>query len=98
MSNVCKPCKIDEAKIRYELAKVHSRLADGRCQCCGRIHKLHLDHCHNTKMFRGFCCKNCNVGLGHLGDSVGGLERALQYLKTVNERSDNCVVEEAVGG
>ena len=98
MSNICKPCKIDEAKIRYKLAKVHSRPADGKCQCCGRIDKLHLDHCHNTGAYRGFTCKNCNVGFGHLGDSVEGLERALQYLKKANGLSNNRVDEEVVGG
>ena len=81
MSNLCKPCKIDEAKIRYNLVKVHSRPADGKCQCCGRIDKLHLDNCHNTGKCWVVTCKNCNVGFGHLGDSVEGLERALQYLK-----------------
>ena len=97
MSNVCKPCKIDEAKVWYNLAKVHLRPEDSKCQCCGRIDKLHLDHCHNTGKYRGFTCKNCNVGFGHLGDSVEGLERALQYLKKANGRSDEGVAEEAVG-
>jgi hypothetical protein len=98
MSNVCKPCKIDLVKIRYNLAKIHSRPVDSKCMCCGRIDKLHLDHCYNTEKFRGFTCKNCNVGLGHLGDSVEGLERALEYLKKANGRSDEGVAEEAVGG
>ena len=42
--------------------------------------------------------QNCNVGLGHLGDSIEGLERALQYLKKADGRSDEGVAEEAVGG
>ena len=45
-----------------------------------------------------FCCKNCNVGLGHLGDSIEGLELALQYLKKADGRNDEGVAEEAVGG
>ena len=81
MSNVCKPCKIDETKVKYSLAKIHSRPEYGKCQCCGRIDKLNLDHCHKTGKYRGFTCKTCNVGFGHLGDSIEGLERALQYLK-----------------
>ena len=89
MSNVCRPCKTDEAKIRYNLAKIHTRPLDSKCMCCGRIDKLHLDHCHNTGAYRGFTCKNCNVGFGHLGDSIEGLERALKYLKKANERRDN---------
>ena len=98
MSNVCRPCKADQAKNRYNLAKIHSRPVDGKCQCCGRIDKLHLDHCHNTEKIRGWVCKNCNVGIGHLGDKIEGIERALKYLKKANEQRDNAIVEEAVGG
>ena len=98
MSNACRPCKTDQARTRYNLAKIHSRPADGRCQCCARIDKLHLDHCHDSKIFRGWTCKSCNVGFGHLGDSEKGVELALQYLKRANERSDDTIVEEAVGG
>ena len=98
MSNVCRPCKTDQAKIRYNLAKIHSRPVDSKCMCCGRIDKLHLDHCHNTEKFRGWVCKSCNVGIGHLGDKIEGIERALKYLKKANERRDDAIVEEAVGG
>ena len=98
MSNVCRPCKTDQATIRYNLAKIHSRPVDSKCMCCGRIDKLHLDHCHNTEKFRGWVCKKCNVGIGHLGDQIEGIERALHYLKKANERRDNAIVEKAVGG
>ena len=99
MSNVCKPCKIDHAKIRYNLAKQHQRPVSGaQCQSCGRVDKLHLDHCHNTETIRGWVRKNCNVGLGHLGDSIEGLERALRYRKKANERRDDSIVEETIGG
>ena len=45
-----------------------------------------------------WCCKKCNVGIGHLGDQIEGIERALHYLKKANERRDNAIVEKAVGG
>lgn len=60
------------------------------CECCGnpevriqvgRIHGLHLDHCHDTNIFRGWLCNACNLGIGKLGDTVESLERALAYLK-----------------
>jgi len=54
---------------------------DGRCQNCGAEARLVLDHCHETGEFRGWICDPCNVGIGQLGDSVEGLERALAYLK-----------------
>ena len=45
-----------------------------------------------------FAANRCNVGIGHLGDQIEGIERALHYLKKANERRDNAIVEEAVGG
>jgi hypothetical protein len=42
---------------------------------------LNLDHCHDTKMFRGWLCRSCNTGIGSLGDDIGGLEKALVYLR-----------------
>jgi hypothetical protein len=55
------------------------------CECCGKSLeggvRTHLDHCHNTKKFRGWLCNTCNLGIGALGDTIEGLERALAYLK-----------------
>ena len=52
------------------------------CACCGRVDKLFCDHCHASGAFRGYICRTCNSGLGQLGDSVPGLERALAYLRS----------------
>jgi len=54
------------------------------CECCGKDKKpeeLYLDHCHETLVFRGWLCNGCNLGLGSLGDSVGSIETALDYLR-----------------
>jgi hypothetical protein len=51
------------------------------CQCCKRVSTLCYDHDHTTMVFRGVLCKNCNAGIGLLGDSVEGVEKALNYLK-----------------
>ena len=40
-----------------------------------------VDHCHLTGKVRGLLCNQCNRGIGMLGDSVEGVERALKYLK-----------------
>lgn len=62
----------------------------GRCAICpatepgggpSRRGYWHVDHDHATGRIRGLLCMDCNVGLGRLGDSVEGLERALAYLK-----------------
>jgi len=39
-----------------------------------------LDHCHETGEFRGWLCKQCNTGLGNLGDNLESLKRAVNYL------------------
>jgi len=40
-----------------------------------------LDHCHETGDFRGWLCKQCNTGLGNLGDNLESIERAASYLR-----------------
>lgn len=54
------------------------------CECCGGPSNgqgsLHLDHCHKTGKFRGWLCHSCNVGIGHLGDTITTLRRATEYL------------------
>lgn len=61
---------------------------DARCACChtdrpGGRGRFHLDHCHQTGAVRGLLCFDCNVGIGKLGDSVEGLQRAISYLERV---------------
>lgn len=49
-----------------------SPLTDGK--------RVHVDHDHRTDRVRGLLCIGCNSGLGKLGDSKDGLERAWRYL------------------
>ena len=51
------------------------------CQICNKKETLCYDHDHNTMLFRGVLCRSCNSAIGHLGDSVEGLQKALNYLK-----------------
>ena len=56
-----------------------------RCGICneelGAGRRVHVDHDPTTGAVRGLLCIKCNSGLGKLGDSIVGLERALAYLK-----------------
>jgi hypothetical protein len=65
-----------------------TRPAPTLCECCGGAPNgrgtLHLDHDHGTNLFRGWLCHSCNVGMGCLGDSIEGVERALYYLRFIS--------------
>ena len=55
-----------------------------KCSVCNKLqssnNKLVFDHCHKKNIFRGYCCNSCNRSLGVLGDDIGGLINALNYL------------------
>ena len=44
---------------------------------------MQFDHDHTTDTFRGWLCKQCNVGIGQLGDDLEGVMRAVKYLSTI---------------
>ena len=57
----------------------------GNCAICFKPleilnRRANIDHCHQTGKVRGILCTGCNTGLGHLGDNIEGLERAVYYL------------------
>ena len=60
----------------------------GCCACCGvslivpeSPHQFCIDHDHETLRVRGLLCKSCNTGIGLLGDSLQGLQKAQKYLR-----------------
>ena len=53
---------------------------NSRCQCCGKIATLHLDHDHETGQFRGYLCHHCNTGIGLFGDSTEHMRAGIAYL------------------
>lgn len=59
---------------------------NGCCAICGLHHTQHgkaliVDHNHKTGKVRGLLCRNCNVGIGALGDSFTNLINAASYLR-----------------
>ena len=79
--NRCRSCIVDSEAVLRRLKKENPMPPSGTpCVCCARIDRLYCDHDHATKEFRGWVCKNCNAGMGLLGDNEVGLRQALAYL------------------
>jgi len=66
--------------IPLEVYKERMATAD-KCEICKSPENLCYDHCHTTMKFRGVLCRSCNSAIGHLGDSLESIVRALNYLK-----------------
>jgi hypothetical protein len=91
------PEKVSSAGKRYRLRikygltleQYESLLAaqGGGCACCkaitprGRGTYFVVDHDHETGQIRGLLCNPCNLGIGALGDTIEGVERAARYLR-----------------
>lgn len=76
--------------IRYGISpEEYEELLDEQlnsCACCGssdpkRKAGFVIDHDHDTGFIRGLLCHNCNIGIGLLGDSLSGLQTAVNYLR-----------------
>ena len=76
--STCANCIAEETSTTRALRKLHQPPKE--CECCGRVSRLVVDHCHSTGSLRGYLCQQCNVGLGNLGDNQAGLMRAIRYL------------------
>lgn len=55
---------------------------DGRCGICKKSTRLSIDHDHKTGRVRGLLCTSCNTAIGKLGDSIEGIQAAMDYLTT----------------
>lgn len=57
----------------------------GRCAVCSTTEPGHesftVDHCHRTNLVRGLLCRNCNSGIGLLGDDVSTIRAAADYVE-----------------
>jgi hypothetical protein len=80
----CKVCNNLNTKNRRRLREQNPLPEDSRCECCRKVKKLVLDHCHKTQSFRGWLCNDCNTALGKLGDNTTGVLKALDYLERKN--------------
>lgn len=63
------------------LSKQNNLCAICGCEILDKQNRPHVDHNHITNKVRGILCHNCNVGIGHLKDSVVLLKNAIKYLE-----------------
>jgi len=94
----CRSCSNEMSKQRAKLRKkvTEPRPEPGTpCACCGKPADKHeFDHDHETEKFRGYICKDCNVGLGKFGDNSEGLIAPLMYLfDSESEEQKNRAIE-----
>lgn len=101
-STYCRACKTEQGRVRRRLRADHTCPDDHMCEICGKSEtelpdvfghggkiksKWRLDHCHNSGMFRGFLCDNCNIGLGKFMDSPDLMKNAIAYLSRTSIKS-----------
>lgn len=57
-----------------------------QCAVCGKVFCGDdcIDHNHNTNQLRGLLCSGCNLGIGHLKDSMEVCHNAVKYLEKYN--------------
>lgn len=64
-----------------------------RCDCCDKniftTKTIQLDHCHETGLFRGWLCKECNISMGNLGDNILGIMRVVRYMNKTEKIERN---------
>jgi hypothetical protein len=85
-ANDCKVCHSMNMKHMRILHKMVGPPVPS-CEICQRLGRTQLDHVHATAEFRGWLCRECNVGLGKLGDDIAGIRRALAYMERSLARS-----------
>tara|TARA_R110000744_G_C18977103_1_gene518852 strand:+ start:94 stop:528 length:435 start_codon:yes stop_codon:yes gene_type:complete len=95
----CRKCLTDLDRLRNKLRESHPYPSKGYiCPICkkgeerlynsnDRCRIWNLDHCYVTNKFRGYLCTHCNKGVGHLGDDVPTLKRAIKYLISTGKKN-----------
>ena len=86
LRKICRECNtvnITELRKARKNAPPHSK----HCDCCHKkIEKLQVDHLHGSTTFRGWLCRQCNTGLGGLGDDLEGVLQGAIYLENDKDK------------
>tara|TARA_R100001143_G_C3300107_1_gene105208 strand:+ start:76 stop:609 length:534 start_codon:yes stop_codon:yes gene_type:complete len=86
LRKICRECHtviITEQRNARKNAPPHSE----HCECCHKkTEKLQVDHLHGSTTFRGWLCRQCNTGLGGLGDDLEGVLQGAIYLENDKDK------------
>jgi len=86
LKRICADCENKQKKIREVLRKKAPPKPE-HCECCHKkIKNIELDHQHEPVQFRGWPCKDCNTGIGLLGDNLEGVLQGAIYLENDIEK------------
>ena len=88
LKKMCRQCNTVNEKEKRDVRK-NAPPKTERCACCHKKTELQLDHIHGSATFRGWLCRNCNSGMGALGDNLEGVLQAAIYL----EKDENKIIE-----
>jgi len=93
----CLDCQRKLAKERTE-AKKNAPPKPEVCDICGKVppnsRNWQLDHDHQSGKYAGWLCKDCNVGLGKLGDSATTITKAWMYaMKNRADLSNDLILQ-----
>lgn len=68
-------------KLTYEdVKKMHTKQNYTCAICTNKFEWLCVDHDHDTGVIRELLCRNCNTGIGMLGDNPKIIHMAFNYL------------------
>ena len=66
----------------------------GPCEICGRPGQV-VDHCHKTRLIRGWLCRVCNLAIGKFDDDPLRLMKAAQYIHKKGLEENGIIPDEA---
>ena len=80
LQKICRECHTLVYREQRDVRKKAPPKPD-HCDCCHKkVEKLQIDHIHGSSTFRGWLCRNCNTGIGSVGDNLEGVLQAAVYL------------------
>jgi len=89
LKKMCRQCQTVIEKEKRDTRKKAPPKPDRCDRCHKKEEKLQVDHIHGSTTFRGWLCRNCNSGMGALGDNLEGVLQAAIYL----EKDESKIIE-----